>query len=118
MALDIVKLYIELVSQFFTISDPAVRSSPKQKQQVDPVVGTSVAFVPLGTTSLTAGHYLTKVVGEIAECIHDVTATEISSEANFGLNNLLVSARWRFEDVLCDLWARGEYELSKILIWY
>ena len=109
MALDIVKLYIALVSEFFSLSDPAVRSSPKAKQLADPITGTSANFVPFGTTSLTASHYLAKIVGEIAECVNDVTAMEISSEANFGLNNLLVSARWKFEDVLCDLWLRGMF---------
>ena len=107
MALEIVKLYIELISQYFTLSDPAVRSSPKQKQLADPILGTTASFVPMGTTSLTASHFLTKMVSEIAECVHDVVSAEISSEATFGLDTLLVSARWRFEDVLCDLWNRG-----------
>lgn len=118
MALEIAKLYITLMSEFFSLSDPAVKSKDREKKPADPLAGTSAAFVPRGTTSLTAAHYMARMVGEIAECVSDVTGMEISSEANFGLNNLLISARWRFEDVLCDLWLRGEYFRRLIVCQY
>ncbi|KAG8892472.1 hypothetical protein FRB99_002694, partial [Tulasnella sp. 403] len=117
MALDIVKLYITLISEFFTISDPAVKSSPRDKQSLDPIVGTAATFVPFGTNSLTTCYYLGKTIGEITECINDVTAADISSDTNFSLNEFLVSARWRFEDVLCDLWLRDAQILNHIETW-
>ncbi len=100
MALEIVKLYISLVAEFFHISEQGTRPSRKNTPPA--------AFVPIGSNSLSAGHYLTKILSEIAECVHDVGVIEISSEASFELSNLLSAARWRFEDVLCELWLRGK----------
>ncbi|KAG8954915.1 hypothetical protein FRC04_010399 [Tulasnella sp. 424] len=118
MALDIVKEYIAMVSEFFNVSDPAVKSSPKPPtSSIDPVVGTTAAFVPLATNSLTSAHFLQKILSEIAEVVNDVTPVDISSEANFGLSNLLISARWKFEEVLCGLWERDAHLLNRLETW-
>ncbi|KAG8911204.1 hypothetical protein FRC00_006898, partial [Tulasnella sp. 408] len=118
MALDIVKQYIATVSEFFNVSDPAVKSSPKlSTPNIDPIAGTTAAFVPLGTNSLTSAYFLQKILSEIAEVVHDVSAVDISSEANQGLSNLLVSARWKFEEVLCGLWERDAHLLNRLETW-
>ncbi|KAG8987405.1 hypothetical protein FRB90_003364, partial [Tulasnella sp. 427] len=118
MALDIVKQYIAMMSEFFNLSDPAVKSSPKPTTvPIDPLAGTTAVFVPPGTSSLASAYYLQKILSEIAEVVHDVSAVDISSEANFGLSNLLVSARWKFEEVLCGLWERDAHLLNRLETW-
>ena len=99
MALDIVKLYISLLSQFFTLSDMAV-SSPTSSQ-------TANSMLPMNTHSLSTAHYLTKISGEIQDATNDLKAMEISAEVSQSLRSLLESTRWRFVDVLIQAWQRG-----------
>lgn len=110
MALEIIKLYISQISELFSLSDPAVaisRSKQNSKPPSDPLTGTSASFVPLGTTSFTASFYFHKIVAEIGECINDMGPNEVSTEAVSGLNGLFEAAKWRFVDVLSELWLRG-----------
>jgi exocyst complex component 2 len=102
MATDIVKLYVSLLSEFFTLSDMAVITSPGGgSAAVEP------PFLPPGTNSLTTSFYLARILQEITECINDVGATEMSSEAGAGLKELLETSRWKFEDALGYTWLRG-----------
>lgn len=102
MALDIVKLYISLISEFFMLSDKAVVSTLDTSAQIS-------AFVPPGSDSLTTAHYLSKILGEVSECINDVTALDMGGEAISGLKNLLENARWKFLDALSETWLRGKH---------
>ncbi|TDL24651.1 hypothetical protein BD410DRAFT_838154 [Rickenella mellea] len=102
LALDIVRLYISLISQYFTLSDMAVTSPP---------VGGSAAssipsFVPRTSTSLTAAHHLVRVLAEIQDCVNEVASMGISTDAESGVKSLLESARWRFEEALTSVWLR------------
>ncbi|KAJ7237307.1 exocyst complex component sec5 [Mycena haematopus] len=97
MALDIIKLYISLVSQFFRLSDMAVMTSPG---------GSTSPELPTNSNSLCTAHYLMKILGEIQETVNELNAMEISSETASGLKSLLESAKWRFEDLLISAWLR------------
>jgi hypothetical protein len=101
MALDIVKLYISLISEFFTLSDMAVMTSPGGSISTPPLL-------PLNSSSLSVAHYLMKILGEVQESVNELNAMEISTEAASGLKSLLETAKWRFEDILINAWLRGE----------
>ncbi|PSR78598.1 hypothetical protein PHLCEN_2v7345 [Hermanssonia centrifuga] len=100
MALEIVKLYISLLSEFFMFSDVAVVMSPSLGSSTTP------PLLPRDSNTLTTMHHLTKILGEIQESVNEVQGIEISSEASSSLKNLLESARWRFEDILVNSWLR------------
>ncbi|KAJ8462960.1 hypothetical protein ONZ51_g10565 [Trametes cubensis] len=97
MALDIIKLYMSLLSEFFLFSDMAVMS---------PGRNTTPPLFPKSSNSLTTAHHLMKILGEIQDSVNDVAGMEISSEASSILKNLLESARWKFADLLVNAWLR------------
>ncbi|KAK7036624.1 Exocyst complex component S5 [Paramarasmius palmivorus] len=99
MALDIVKLYVTLISEFFTLSDMAVMASPNASHS-------SAPLAPVNATSFTTAHYLMKILGEIQECVNELNSMEISNEVSSSLRGLLESAKWRFEDILVTVWMR------------
>ncbi|KAJ3551008.1 hypothetical protein NM688_g4954 [Phlebia brevispora] len=105
MALDIVKLYISLLSEFFMFSDIAVVMSPNANTNTIP------ALLPRDSNSLTTLHHLTKVLGEIQESVNEINGMEISSEATSSLKSLLESARWKFEEILIQSWIRVDANL-------
>lgn len=98
MALDIVKLYISLLSEFFVLSDMAVMTSS---------TSTTPPLFPTHSNSLTMSHYFMKIIGEVQETIGEIDTMDISSEAAGGVRNLLESARWKFVDSLTHAWQRG-----------
>ena len=100
MALDIVRLHISLVSEFFVFTDMAVRS-PGFSADNTP------ANMPDASNSLTTAHFLVRALGELLESVNEVNALEISSEVSASLKAFVESARWRFEDVLTMAWLRG-----------
>ncbi|KAJ7096741.1 exocyst complex component sec5 [Mycena belliarum] len=99
MALDIIKLYISLVSQFFTLSDMAVMSSPRADNAPPPLL-------PTNSNSLCTAHYLMRILGEVQETVNEINAMDISNDVSSGLKSLLESAKWRFEDLLITSWLR------------
>ncbi|KAE9391105.1 hypothetical protein BT96DRAFT_959624 [Gymnopus androsaceus JB14] len=101
MALDVVKLYISLLSQFFNLSDMAVMASASSSSNAPPTL------LPSNSTSLSTAYYLMKILGEIQECVNELNAMEISNDVSVSLKGLLDSAKWRFEDVLVAAWLRG-----------
>src|SRR4051794_483930 len=101
MALDIIKLYISLLSEFFTLSDMAVMLSSRNTSALPPLL-------PLHSNVFTTGYYLAKILGEVQDGVNEVNGMDISSEAKNELKGLLESTRWRFEDVLIAAWLRGE----------
>lgn len=98
MALDVVKLYISLISQFFKLSDVAVMSMPGSHS-------TPPQYLPENAHSLCTAHYLVKILADIQESVTELTAMEISTDG--GLKSLLESVKWRFEDILIQAWLRG-----------
>ncbi|KZT10260.1 uncharacterized protein LAESUDRAFT_721596 [Laetiporus sulphureus 93-53] len=100
MALDIVKLYISLLSEFFMFSDSIMSSPPNT------TIDTTPPLLPRNSNALTTGHQLMKIIGEIQDSVNDINGMEISSEASSSLKGLLESARWKFEDILTHAWIR------------
>lgn len=100
MALDILNLYISLLSSFFSLSDLAAASSSS--------TGTLPPFVPPNSNSLTTGLFVNRLLTEMVECVMEIGGNEISKEGGDGLKALVESARWRFEEALCETWAKGE----------
>ncbi|KAG0708035.1 exocyst complex component Sec5-domain-containing protein [Suillus ampliporus] len=94
MALDIIKLYISLLSEFFILSD--VLSKPSTPN--------SPLHLPSHSNSLTTAHWLAKILSEVQDCVTEIGALELGEGGL--VKGLMESARWRFEDVLVRSWLR------------
>lgn len=103
MALDILNLYISLLSSFFTLSDVAVGSSSTS--------GTVPPFVPPNSNSLTTGLFVNRILHELMDCVGEIGGNEISKEGGDGLKGLVENMRWRFEEALCETWTKGQSKL-------
>lgn len=101
MALDVVKLYISLLSEFFLFSDMAVMTPPASSSNTTP------PLLPKNSNAITTAHHLMKILGEIQESVTEINGMEISNDASSSLKSLLESARWKFEDILIHAWLRG-----------
>ncbi|KIK70183.1 hypothetical protein GYMLUDRAFT_67436 [Collybiopsis luxurians FD-317 M1] len=113
MALDVVKLYISFLSQFFNLSDMAVMSSPTASDSSN----ATPTMLPPNSTSLSTAHYLLKILGEIQECVNELNTMEISAEVSTILKGLLDSAKWRFVDVLVGAWLRDANNFHHLETW-
>ena len=100
MALEIVKLYISLISQGFMLSDVVIMTSNATDSR-PPLLSAK-------SHSLSTAYYLQRILGEVQECVNDVKSLDISSEINQSLKSLLESIRSKFEDVLTSHWLRGK----------
>lgn len=94
MALDIIKLYINLLSEFFILSD-VLSNSPTPN---------SPEHLPSHSNSLTTAHWLTKILSEVQDCVTEIGALELGEGGL--VKGLVESMRWRFEDVLVRSWLR------------
>lgn len=99
MALDIVKLYISFIAEFFELSDVEITSPTGPENHP--------SFLPKTSNSITMAHFLIKLLGEIQETISEVGALEISSEVNTKIKSFLESARRGFQETLIHAWKRG-----------
>lgn len=99
MALDIVKLYISFIAEFFMLSDIEITSPIRQE--------TRACFLPTASNSITMAHFLIKVLGEVQETVSEVNALEISSEVSTNVKSFLESARRGFQENLIQAWKRG-----------
>ena len=102
MALDVVKLYVSLLSEFFLFSDMAVMSPSTTTSNTTP------PLLPTDSNSLTTAFHLMKILGEVQESVNEITVMEITHDASSSLKSLLESARWKFEDILITAWLRGD----------
>ena len=71
MALDIIQLYISLLSEFFVFSDVAASMSPTMGS------GALPALLPRDSNSLTTLYHLSKILGEIQESVNEMNGMEI-----------------------------------------
>lgn len=94
MALDIIKLYINFLSEFFILSD-ILSNSPTPN---------SPEYLPSHSNSLTTAHWLTKILSEVQDCVAEVGALELGEGSL--VKGLVESVRWRFDDVLVRSWLR------------
>lgn len=95
MALDIIKLYINFLSEFFILSD-VLSNSPTPN---------SPEHLPSHSNSLTTAHWLTKILSEVQDCVTEIGALELGEGGL--VKGLVESMRWRFEDILVRSWLRG-----------
>jgi exocyst complex component 2 len=95
MALDIIKLYINFLSEFFILSDVLSNSSTTSSPE----------HFPSHSNSLTTAHWLAKILSEVQDCVAEIGALELGEGGL--VKGLVESARWRFEDVLVKSWLRG-----------
>ncbi|PVG00796.1 hypothetical protein CPB86DRAFT_782356 [Serendipita vermifera] len=110
MVLDIVRSYISLLSEFFSLSDMAAASAAGNK-------GALPKFLPIGSDSLTTSHHLIRILGELTECINEILAMDVSSDTNSGLRALLETATWKFEETLCATWLRDSRIFFHLETW-
>jgi exocyst complex component 2 len=110
MALEVIKLYISLLSTFFTLSDVSISSSTRNQGEDSPIP----SFVPPETTVLSACHFGEKLVDDVNEGIGELMSVDIGSEAGNGLRNMLDSLKWRLQEVVTVLWARGTSILLRV----
>lgn len=94
MALDIIKLYINFLSEFFILSDVLSNSSTTNSPE----------HFPSHSNSLTTAHWLTKILNEVQDCVAEISALELGEGGL--VKGLVESTRWRFEDVLVRSWLR------------
>ncbi|KAG2066032.1 hypothetical protein BDR04DRAFT_1082425 [Suillus decipiens] len=94
MALDIIKLYINLISEFFILSDVLSNSSTSNSPE----------HFPSHSNSLTTAHWLIKTLNEVQDCVTEIGALELGEGGL--VKGLMESARWRFDDVLVRSWLR------------
>lgn len=104
MALDVIKLYISLLSEFFNLSDMAVMPSPNPANQ-----NNLPRLIPAHTHSPAAAFYLLKILNETQETVNEIIGLEISGDVSNGLKGLLESVRWRFVDILITASSRGAH---------
>ncbi len=97
-----VKLYISLISEFFNLSDVAVMASGSTSNNSLP------RYIPATSTSLSAAHYLQKILVELQECTSDVNILDISNDIASSLRNMIDSVKWRFDDILINTWLQGQ----------
>ena len=103
MALDIVKLYISFIADFFRLSDVEITSPTGPENHP--------SFLPKASNSITMAHFLIKVLGEVQDTISEVSALEISSEVSTNIKSFLESVRRGFQETLIQAWKRGRVPL-------
>lgn len=100
MALECVRLYISLISEFFLLSEVVVMLAAGANKTMPPML-------PTNTHSVCTSHYLMKISGEIHETVSELNGMDISPDASSGLKSMLESVKWRFCDVLVQAWLNG-----------
>ncbi|CAE6493342.1 unnamed protein product [Rhizoctonia solani] len=112
MALDVVRQYISLISEYFKLSDMAVSTlSPVANGQVPS------SFLPPGADSVSAAHWLQLILKEIIDCSREIGEMEIGGDASSMLKELIDGARWTFGDALCGLWVRDSKIFHTLETW-
>ena len=96
--MDIVNLYVSLVSEFFMLSNITSMVLPGTNNTPPP-------HLPQNSHSLSTAYYLLKILADIQETNSELNGMKISQDN--GLDNFLESVRWRFVDVLANSWLQG-----------
>lgn len=99
MALDIVRLYISFITEFFEFSDVEITTPTGPEHRP--------SFLPKGSNSITMAHFLIKALSEVLETISEVSALDISSEVSTNIKSFLESTRRGFQEALIQAWKRG-----------
>ncbi|WVQ85992.1 hypothetical protein IAT38_008160 [Cryptococcus sp. DSM 104549] len=115
MALEILKLYNNTLSQFFTLSDISIAESASRKDIAQ--AGALPPFVPAGTSVVTACYFAERLVEDVADCAGELAGYEVGGEAGSGMKGLVESLRWRMEEVIGATWARDAKILHNLEDW-
>ncbi|KAL4068578.1 exocyst complex component Sec5-domain-containing protein [Scleroderma yunnanense] len=110
MALDIVKLYVSLFSEFFVLSDVAVMSPSTSEGKLPPLL-------PIHSNSLTSAHFIIKILIEMQDRVNEVTSMEITKEAGVSLESFMENSRWKLGEVLIRTWLRDANLLYHLESW-
>ncbi|ADV19942.1 Exocyst protein, putative [Cryptococcus gattii WM276] len=113
MALEILKLYSSLLSQFFKLSDPAVAESTAHKDGSHQLP----SFVPAGTTVITACYFAEKLVEYVSDCAGELAVHEIVNDSGNSMKGLIESMKWKMEEVIGAAWARDAKILHGLEDW-
>jgi exocyst complex component 2 len=105
MTLEILNLYISLLSSFFTLSTPGGGGGGSKKEEEEP--DGLPSFVPPIANSTTNCHYVLKILNELQDCANELGALELTGEAMTSLKELIQMTKSRFEQVICSGWVRG-----------
>ena len=103
--MEVIKLYTSLLSQFFTLSDPAIADSANRKR--DDLKPNVPSFVPTGSSVLGVCFFSEKLVEDVAECTSELAAVDVGGEAGSNLKGLLDALRWRLLEAVGATWTRG-----------
>ncbi|GAA5845225.1 hypothetical protein JCM3766R1_003363 [Sporobolomyces carnicolor] len=120
MTQDIVNLYVSLLSSFFNFSSSTTSSSPSISQNAPTDLSTTPPmppFVPPVANATTNAHFVLKILNEIQDCASELGALELTGEATASLKELIASAKWRFEEVICAGWVRDAKIFYKLETW-
>ena len=94
-AIEALDAYVGLVSHLFSLTDMSILvRQPLPEQLPD--------WVPVDTSSPTAGHYMREMLAHLVEACNDLASLGIASASS--LRSLLTNARFSFVTVLCILW--------------
>ncbi|KGB75357.2 exocyst protein [Cryptococcus deuterogattii R265] len=113
MALEILKLYSSLLSQFFRLSDPAVAESTSRKDGGHQLP----SFVPAGTTVITACYFAEKLVEYVSDCAGELAVHEVVNDSGNSMKGLIESMKWKMEEVIGAAWARDAKILHGLEDW-
>ncbi|KIR69024.1 exocyst protein [Cryptococcus bacillisporus CA1873] len=113
MALEILKLYSSLLSQFFKLSDPSVAESTSRKDGSHQLP----SFVPAGSTVITACYFAEKLVEYVSDCAGELAVHEVVNDSGNSMKGLIESMKWKMEEVIGASWARDAKILHGLEDW-
>lgn len=122
LAVDIGKRFVSLVGQHFTLSDVSIATSPGKQSETP-----SMEFVPTGCTSITAAHFLKKILSEVTDCVDELEGFGAASSETGGsksqndlqvaLDAMVTNCRWRATEVVCALWSSDAKQFFALENW-
>ncbi|CAO3635122.1 unnamed protein product [Cunninghamella blakesleeana] len=102
MSRNIVNKYASLLSDYFTLNKP----SNNHHRDDDKYVFEMPSFLPINSNSIYVSESLTRILGNLSNCITDLHDIHLPGEAFSGLIDLMEKARSKFIDVICLCWER------------
>lgn len=106
MSRNIVNLYASLIADHFSLNEKFL---PVQQSKDGAETVQLPSFLPANASSIHVSEYLTRIIGDLAHCVNDISAIHLAGEAFAGLTDLMEKARWKFIEVICACWERGSY---------
>lgn len=103
MSRNIVNKYASLLSEYFSLD----KTSNNHNRDDDKYVFDMPSFLPINSNSIYVSESLTRILGNLSNCITDLHDIHLPGEAFTGLTDLMEKARSKFIDVICLCWERG-----------